>query len=384
MKSSTGFPLRHVSVRVPWHDAGWAGVVCKAPELNGACTKLKRIAEKKRDSDEMPVAGRSLEELSLEQWPCCVDERATFMAPFEMDVIKRHALAARNPKQHGHFRPTSQRYAPYSAGIVPFLWMMRGNIEYYGDLYELDVDEDREPDLGYESNWVHEAQNQASLLDVFAAHLREQDSLCLFYAKHVPFVEGTGRILIGVGRIKNIGTLIEYKRDGEGPRGMVWERPIQHSIRPKGVDGFLMPYYEILKQASKDASLDIERYTARAPDEHWNEFSHAQANWSRMTGRLQHCSRMMETALARIETELGIATGQQRQWLHTELARLWRVRGPFPGLGAVLSALGLSRGVFVAHAIQQKAGENTNPWPVVEQAFSAPASVCSRRSCKRI
>jgi hypothetical protein len=30
------FPLRHVSVRVPWHDAGWAGVVCSAPALNGA------------------------------------------------------------------------------------------------------------------------------------------------------------------------------------------------------------------------------------------------------------------------------------------------------------------------------------------------------------
>jgi len=29
------YPLRHVSIRVPWHDSGWAGAVCKAPHLNG-------------------------------------------------------------------------------------------------------------------------------------------------------------------------------------------------------------------------------------------------------------------------------------------------------------------------------------------------------------
>ena len=71
--------------------------MCRAPDLNGACVKLKRIAEKKKDDLEIPVAGRSLEELPKEQWPCCVDERAAFMAPFEMEVVKRHALAVRNP-----------------------------------------------------------------------------------------------------------------------------------------------------------------------------------------------------------------------------------------------------------------------------------------------
>jgi len=26
------FPLRHLSVCVPWHDSGWAGTVCSAPD----------------------------------------------------------------------------------------------------------------------------------------------------------------------------------------------------------------------------------------------------------------------------------------------------------------------------------------------------------------
>ena len=49
------YPLKHISIRVPWHDTGWDGRVCAAPRLNGACLKLKGIAEKRDDDAE--VAG---------------------------------------------------------------------------------------------------------------------------------------------------------------------------------------------------------------------------------------------------------------------------------------------------------------------------------------
>jgi hypothetical protein len=130
--SAVDFPLRHLSVRVPWHDSGWAGTVCLAPQLNGACAKLKRIAGQKKDDQEIPLAGKSLEDVSRKNWPCCVDERAAFMAPFAMEQEKRHGLANSNPKYYGHFRPTPQRYPPYSAGIVPFRWMMRENMGVIG------------------------------------------------------------------------------------------------------------------------------------------------------------------------------------------------------------------------------------------------------------
>jgi hypothetical protein len=364
------YPLRHLSIRVPWHDSGWAGTVCNAPQLNGACAKLGRIASGKNDQAELSVAGKSLLEIPREQWPCCVHERATFMASFEMDQLKRHALADENSKFYGHFRPTLQRYPAYSAGVVPFLWLMKENLEKFGDQFELGVEDSREPELGYDTNWVHEAQNQTSLLNGFAAHLRREESLCLFYAKHVPFVEGTGRILVGAGRIRDIGPLSEYERDGEGMRGMIWERPVQHSIRPKGQDGFLMPYYEVLQQAKENPSLELERYAAHAPSEHWDEFSYG----SELVTHDGAISALlaMESALARIEEDLGIATGWQRQWLHNELVRLWKVRGPFPGLGAVLHSFGLTRGLFVAHELQKRAGDNADPWPGVDSAFADP------------
>jgi hypothetical protein len=369
----TEYPLRHLSIRVPWHDSGWAGTVCDTPQLNGACARLKAIAAAKRDESLRDLAGKSLEVIPRAQWPPCVDERATFMAPYEMQQLKRHALAARNPTHYGHFQPSLQRYPAFSAGVVPFRWMMRPNLEEYGDRLGIGVDLSREPKLGYETNWVHEAENQTALLNGFAAHLHREASLCLFYAKHVPFVEGTGRILIGVGRVKSVGDLIEYGRSGDGPRGMVWERPIQHSIRPKGGDGFLMPYYEMLSLATDDPSLDLARFTAHAPPEHWDEFSYGSelvTHDGAISGLLA-----MDVALARAEADLRLPTSAQREWIHDELTRLWRVRGPFPGLGSVLTAFGLSRGLFVAHALQKGAGENADPWPRVDAAFRDPAGV---------
>ncbi len=76
------YPLRHISIRVPWHDTGWDGRVCAAPQLNGACLKLKRIAKTRNDDAEESVAGKSIKDLPQAKWPACVSERVGFMVPF--------------------------------------------------------------------------------------------------------------------------------------------------------------------------------------------------------------------------------------------------------------------------------------------------------------
>ena len=52
--------LRHISIRVPWHDTGWNGLVWAAPRLNGACLNLKRIAQNRDDDAEESIAGQSI------------------------------------------------------------------------------------------------------------------------------------------------------------------------------------------------------------------------------------------------------------------------------------------------------------------------------------
>ena len=39
MIAGLSFPIRHLSVRVPWHDSGWNGTVCVDPKNNVACLK---------------------------------------------------------------------------------------------------------------------------------------------------------------------------------------------------------------------------------------------------------------------------------------------------------------------------------------------------------
>src|SRR4051812_7626907 len=100
------YPLRHVSIRVPWHDTAWDGRVCAQPLLNGSCLRLKRIAEQRDDAAEAAVAGQSLNDLLPENWPCCVAERVGFMAPFEYPRTANHPYNRGPETSHGHFKPT--------------------------------------------------------------------------------------------------------------------------------------------------------------------------------------------------------------------------------------------------------------------------------------
>jgi hypothetical protein len=56
----TALPLRHVSIRVPWHDRAWDGHVCDPPPENSACLALPPICESRVDSTESRIAGIKL------------------------------------------------------------------------------------------------------------------------------------------------------------------------------------------------------------------------------------------------------------------------------------------------------------------------------------
>jgi hypothetical protein len=81
MPTNLAFPVQHISVRVPWHDAGWNGAVCHDPKNNSACIVLKRIAEKKDEASESSLAGKHLRDLNTDDIPPCLQERGSFMSP---------------------------------------------------------------------------------------------------------------------------------------------------------------------------------------------------------------------------------------------------------------------------------------------------------------
>ncbi len=54
----------HVTIRVPWHDDGWRGTVCRAPLENSSCLVLPRIGAARRDDVEARCSGQRFDELS--------------------------------------------------------------------------------------------------------------------------------------------------------------------------------------------------------------------------------------------------------------------------------------------------------------------------------
>lgn len=76
-------PLAHISIRVPWHDSGWNGTVCRKPRRNFDCLVLERISASRNDEIEEQFAGQSVQNLSAENRPACMAERSSILAPFE-------------------------------------------------------------------------------------------------------------------------------------------------------------------------------------------------------------------------------------------------------------------------------------------------------------
>lgn len=377
--AATRLPLRHLSVRVPWHDNSWNGTVCSRPKENAACLVLDQIRETRDDAKETENAGRSFAEFEDQSFPACLRERGGFMASFEHSRYITHPYSARS-KSHQHFAPTRYRYPEFSAACTPYRWTLKESAEENAREYGIDLDweqEERATELmGFKSGWLQEKHNHLAMLDTFFGALKPEQSLCFFYAKRTPLVEDPRRVIVGVGRVAHIGQPVEYEYSRMGENygklnSMIWERAVQHSIRPGFTDGFLLPYHQVLRLTEQDPELDTSGFVAFAPEESWDEFSYGSEHVSHDTAiaSLLACAEALRAAQNVVEGDLDTPL----RWIDARLNELWRMRGPCPGLGAALSAFGVEHGNFVAYDIAAELEENEDPWPLAEQAFEDPA-----------
>ncbi|MEZ4883857.1 MAG: hypothetical protein R3E32_03885 [Chitinophagales bacterium] len=74
MKYNPRYSLKHLSIRVPWHDHAWDGTICTNPKANGACLILKNCALNRNDELEQQLAGKSLrdDDVTEQQYPTCI------------------------------------------------------------------------------------------------------------------------------------------------------------------------------------------------------------------------------------------------------------------------------------------------------------------------
>ncbi|MBP8675192.1 MAG: hypothetical protein KBH34_02720 [Acetomicrobium sp.] len=118
---------QHISIRIPWKDNGYNGLVCNKPCYNNACLRLANIAENRDDELEQKLSGCPMS--GHEQELPCIAEGGAFMSSLSHKKINVHPYKKSNPQSHGHFLETELIYPPFSLPARPFGWTMlkKGN-----------------------------------------------------------------------------------------------------------------------------------------------------------------------------------------------------------------------------------------------------------------
>ncbi len=377
-------PTKHLSARVPWHDNRWNGRTCCNVLDNSFCRILPLIDQRKepdQEPNDRPIGEDNM--------PPCVSEKGLFMSPADFTRPLRHAWTDINPMFH-EYLPATYHHKPYSINAVPFLWLMKekgkSSQPHFSEkafTYELDykpeLEDEVDQSLGFEGNiWVQHPHNQQVLLDAFFDCLKPRQSLIFFYSKHTPLSEPNERVIVGVAKVRNpIGPILHYEFPAgfKGHRGHPWDRCVQHTLTPELNDGLLLPYHDILEYAEQNSSdVDLRDYAVFAPD--FGQFSYA-------SELVEHDTAidsllLIAEALRKSADLLGRSFERELQWVDAEISRIWDMRGAFPGMGPVLSAMKMENGNSIAWEIEKyildKDGDllQTDPWEVLEQALEQP------------
>ena len=319
-----------------------------------------------------------------DNFPPCIAEKGTFLSPFEYTRELHHAWVGIN-KLYSDYLPAKYHHKPYSFNAIPFLWMMKGNAQdghfsEKAETYEIDYNPELEQEideqLGFDGNkWVQHQDNQKALLDAFFGCLKKKESLIFFYCKHTPLSEPNQRVIVGVAKVSNISPILDYEFPAEynGYRSYPWDRCVGHTLTEKNPDGFLLPYHELIEH-SQNNELDLTEYAVIASD--FMQFSYASELVEHDTAIDSLLS--MAEVLRKSEITLNKSYKDELKWIDNEISRIWDMRGAFPGMGSVLSALKINEGNTIAWEIEKyilakdKDLLKTDPWTIFEESIENP------------
>ena len=373
---------QHISIRVPWKDNEYTGLVCEKPCFNTSCMRLKNIAENKDDSKEHSLAGQSIK--GHEKEIPCLSEGGCFMSDESFSKTTVHPYKKNNPKTHGHFLDTELIYPPFSLPARPFGWTMLKKMDAFGneitieDFAEkngIDYDADIEPDLGWHTNWVQDAENQREIFKTFYKDVEINKSLVITYAKQVPFVEDAKRIVTGIGFVTSIKEPPEHRHESgnvaDGKlRSILWETMIGHSIRNDRKNGFLLPYKEMMDYANNHSDFDINSIAVLVDDDNFSEFSYATEHLS-----YDAVINVLQKTIKALRIIKGCIDGNWNEcikWCKARLEEVWLDRGTFPGFGSMLTAAGFKHGNLIANEAKKKIKNISNFENEVFTLFDSP------------
>lgn len=113
--------MRHLTLRVAWHDRAWDGSVCDHPSNNAFCVAPDRVREERNLSYKDGIAGQPWAALTGNNLPPCRAEASAFMNAREWMRIIQHPCQENRKAEatHGRLRPTPVKVPPYSTFCIP-------------------------------------------------------------------------------------------------------------------------------------------------------------------------------------------------------------------------------------------------------------------------
>ena len=139
--------------------------------------------------------------------------------------------------------------------------------------------------------------------------------------------------------------------------------------------------------AENECRLDLDpgEFVAFVPADARTQFSYGSEHASHGVAAAALISA--RTALERSASILNGPWDRYLRWIDERLSRLWKLQGPAPGLGGVLSALHAGfNGTLFAMALADELEENSDPSPAVNAILSGsrkppPGSPTSPQCC---
>lgn len=380
--------MKHISIRVAWHDRKWDGTVCKCPIQNTFCMQLKRIADDKNSYKEDLVSGKEWGTLNPQEMPICIAEAGGFMNTQKYKRLFTHVYANIPDYPHSVLEPTEDEVPAYSFYGTPFRYMLCENEIWLNEKYPNLPQDKKNP----YSPWIFGADRQRAILEIFREQIVENQSLVVFYTKNGnPIDEECQRLIIGLGKISSVYPIGEYKSKADYTYPF-WDIKMSHTIRPdlKESDGFLLPYHEYLALSENEVLEKTGKTKDKCIDEiklTLNKLGGSQQMLNQLSYGCEHVDNhnmliilnAARFALEKVIEHKLVGGDWQRQlrWIDSQIAKVKDMMGPFPAFAEALRAAGFSYSYMIEQDLRNKGycKPKDNPWPLFEKLLSGELPV---------
>lgn len=380
--------MKHISIRIPWHDNGWKVHTCLNPCSNTYCQQLPKIVESKFDCKSLE-SDTDWSILPSGKRPPCSGENGGFMNDKEYDRVFTHLYSWNKNNPHHVLRPTHVRIPPYSALGIPFRYL---NIDAQDMLSEQHPEFRPAERAPFYSSWVYNSERLYDILNWFSNEVVENESMCVFYCKKGNPIDDEGvRMIVGMGDVKRVYGVKDYDSSAEYTYPL-WEIMFSHSIRSdlRKSEGFLLPYQEYLDLAEEDfekhgltkekaldaIKLSLDKFDSR--QKIFDELSYGCdfiSNHS-MLIILEASRRALEAVLAHKLVGKEDDWKRQLRWIDSRIIKVKKQISPFPSFAAALMAIGIDYANLIESDIRRNwCAPKDNPWNFFKKLINKEIAV---------